>query len=209
MSTFFEKLTGSSAAPAQARVTASSSVSASASEPETETKKGRGRPPKNPIRETQEEIVLKSDPSAAKPYSAETKSSLAGAKHLKVASEETSPSKEEEPLEEEGELTVDIYDRGDAIVIQSTVAGVKPEDLDISVTSDTVTIRGKRIQPEKIDEQNYYYKELFWGAFARSIILPEEIAEEEVEALLKNGLLTLTLPKKKRGVVQKVKVKIT
>src|SRR3989338_4756867 len=67
--------------------------------------------------------------------------------HLKVESEERPARRPEpapEPVEEEGELTVDIYDKGDAIVIQSTVAGVKPEDLDVSITSDSVTIRGKR-----------------------------------------------------------------
>ena len=61
--------------------------------------------------------------------------------------------------EEEGELTVDIYDGGDAIVIQSTVAGVKPEDLDVSLTNDSITIHGRRQRPEDIHDDNYYYKD--------------------------------------------------
>ncbi len=109
--------------------------------------------------------------------------------------------------EDEGELTVDIYDHGDSIIIQSTVAGVMPDDLDVSVTNDTVTIRGRRTRPENISDDAYYYKELFWGTFSRSVLLPEEIEEEAVEASLVHGLLTLRLPKKRRGVVQKVKVK--
>jgi len=133
--------------------------------------------------------------------------------HLKVETEERPPHSrdpEPEPLpEEEGELTVDIYDKGDAIVIQSTVAGVKPEDLDVSVTNDSVTIRGRRQQHEEVREEHYYYKELFWGVFSRSVILPEEIDEDAAEASLKHGLLTLRLPKKRRGVVQKLKVKVT
>lgn len=112
-------------------------------------------------------------------------------------------------VEEEGELTVDIYDRGDSIVIQSTVAGVKPEDLDVAITNDTVTIRGKRERLEEVGDESYYYKELFWGGFSRSVILPEEIEEDEAEAVLKHGLLTIKLPKKKRGVVQKLKVRVT
>ena len=130
---------------------------------------------------------------------------------LKVESEERPrPSPEPEaPLEEEGELTVDIYDKGDAIVIQSTVAGVKPEDLDVSITNDSVTIRGRREQHEEVREDHYYYKELFWGTFSRSVILPEEIDEDAAEASLKHGLLVLHLPKKRRGVVQKLKVKVT
>lgn len=113
-----------------------------------------------------------------------------------------------DPLpEDEGELTVDIYDAGDAIVIQSTVAGVKPEDLDVSITNDSVTIRGRRERSQEIRDDDYYYKELFWGSFARSVILPEEIEEDAAEATLKLGLLSIRLPKKQRGVAQKLKVK--
>lgn len=133
--------------------------------------------------------------------------------HLKVETEERpkhAPAPEAEPLsEEEGELTVDIYDKGDAIVIQSTVAGVKPEDLDVSITNDSVTIRGRRERHEEVREDHYYYKELFWGTFSRSVILPEEIDDDAAEASLKHGMLTLRLPKKRRGVVQKLKVKVT
>ena len=130
--------------------------------------------------------------------------------HLRVATDEAAwEQHREEAAEEEGELTVDIYDKGDAIVIQSTVAGVKPEDLDVSITSDSVTIRGKREREQEINEDNYYYKELFWGVFSRSVILPEEIEDDAAEASLKHGLLTIKLPKKRPGVVQKLKVKVT
>lgn len=133
------------------------------------------------------------------------------ATRLRVQTEERAPRAEEEepPLEDEGELTVDIYDKGDTIVIQSTVAGVKPEDLDVSITNDSVTIRGRRERYEEVREDNYYYKELFWGTFSRSVILPEEIDEDAAEASLKHGLLSIRLPKKRRGVVQKLKVKVT
>lgn len=129
-------------------------------------------------------------------------------RHIKVGVENSTSSPPKEEPEEEGELTVDIYDNGDALVIQSTVAGVKPEDLDVSIADDTVTIRGRREGTEKVAEENYYYKELFWGTFSRTVILPEEIDDDSAEATLKNGLLTLILPKKKRGVVQKLKVKV-
>lgn len=129
---------------------------------------------------------------------------------IRVENEEREPPRQQEPEpEDEGELTVDIYDKGDAIVIQSTVAGVKPEDLDVAITNDSVTIRGKRERNEEVREDNYYYKELFWGVFSRSVILPEEIEEDMAEASLKHGLLTIRLPKKRRGVVQKLKVKVT
>ncbi len=112
---------------------------------------------------------------------------------------------EEEALE--GQLTVDIYDDGVNIVIQSTVAGVKPEDVDVAITNDMVTIRGKRKRHHEINEENYYYKELYWGSFSRSVILPEEVDADRAEAVIKNGLLTLTLPKKQRDMTKKIRVK--
>ncbi len=117
-------------------------------------------------------------------------------------------SQEEPSAEEEGELTVDIYNKGDVIVIQSTVAGVKPEHLDVGITDDMVTIRGRRERADRVKEEHYYYKELFWGTFSRQIILPEEIEQEEAEASLQHGLLTVKLPKKRHGVTQKLKVKV-
>ena len=110
--------------------------------------------------------------------------------------------------DEEGELTVDIYNKGDTIVIQSTVAGVKPEHLDVAITDDMVTIRGRRDRADQVKEDNYYYKELFWGTFSRQVILPEEIEQEDAEANLQHGLLTIRLPKKRHGVTQKLKVKV-
>ena len=129
--------------------------------------------------------------------------------HLAVEQQEA-PEEEEEVMgtDDEGELTVDIYDKDDSIVIQSTVAGVKPDTLDVSITEDTITIRGERRREEEIAEENYYYKELFWGTFSRSVILPEEIDEDAAEATLKHGLLTIMLPKKRRGQAQKLKVKV-
>lgn len=190
MSTFFEKLTGAPAASQPAPTANPVFSNAPISEDEVrKIKKERG-----PLRASKTEAIA---PEGER------------AKHPKVETEGPKNAPAEEIPEEEGELTVDIYDRGDAIVIQSTVAGVKPEDLDISITSDTVTIRGKRIPQEKIEEKNYYYKELFWGAFARTVILPEEIEDSEAEATMKNGLLTIVLPKKTRRTIHKLKVKVT
>lgn len=117
-------------------------------------------------------------------------------------------SQEDSAAEEEGELTVDIYNKGDAIVIQSTVAGVKPEHLDVAITDDMVTIRGRRERIDRVKDEHYYYKELFWGTFSRQVILPEEIEQEEAEANLQHGLLTIRLPRKRHGVTQKLKVKV-
>src|SRR3989338_11398507 len=95
-----------------------------------------------------------------------------------------------------GILTVDVYQTEDEIVIRSTIAGITDEDLDVSVTNDMVTIKGTRHPAEKIRPNDYYYQELYWGPFSRSIILPEDIDADSARASLKNGVLTLRLPKR-------------
>ncbi len=127
-----------------------------------------------------------------------------------AASGETPSERDLAPAEEpgeEGQLTVDIYDEGSAIVIQSSVAGVKPEDIDISLQEETLTIRGTRSRHKEVDEGNFYYKELYWGTFSRSIILPEEVDFAKADANIKNGLLTIKLPKKDRS-EKKIKIKM-
>jgi HSP20 family protein len=108
---------------------------------------------------------------------------------------------------EEGQLSVDVYQTKDDIVIKSTIAGVKPEDIDISINNDMVTIRGKREIEENVSQDEYFYQECYWGGFSRSIILPVEIVPDKVEASLKNGVLTVTLPKAKKSKSVSIKVK--
>ena len=110
--------------------------------------------------------------------------------------------------DEEGELTVDIFDEGSNIVVQSTVAGVKPEDVDISLEENTLTIRGTRERTHEVSDDRFYTKELYWGAFSRSIILPEEVDFQKADASIRGGLLTVRLPKKDRG-SKKLKVKFS
>ncbi len=111
----------------------------------------------------------------------------------------------EEP-ETEGQLSIDVYQTDKKIIIKSTIAGVKPEDLKISLHHDLLTIRGNREVNEKISDDNYLYRECYWGSFSRSIILPAEVDNKKVEAELENGVLTITLYKSNPGQI-KVKVK--
>jgi len=107
----------------------------------------------------------------------------------------------------DGELTVDVYQNEDEIVIQTMVAGVRPEDLDISITRDMVTLKGKRESVRGIAEDNYFHRELYWGSFSRTILLPEEIDVESSEASEKYGLLTIKLPKVDKNKQTKLRVK--
>ncbi|HEU5114690.1 MAG TPA: Hsp20/alpha crystallin family protein [Candidatus Paceibacterota bacterium] len=109
--------------------------------------------------------------------------------------------------EEEGQLTVDVFQTADEIVIKTMVAGVRPEDLDINITRDMVTIKGKREESIEIRDNDYFHKELYWGSFSRTIMLPEEIEVEEAEAVERHGLLTIKLPKVDKSKQNKLRVK--
>lgn len=109
--------------------------------------------------------------------------------------------------EEEGQLTVDVYQTASEIIIKSMVAGVKPEDLDISITRDMVTIKGKRETERFVSDEDYYHRELYWGSFSRTIMLPAEVDVEEAEAIEKHGLLILKLPKVDKNRQTRLRVK--
>lgn len=97
------------------------------------------------------------------------------------------------PLEE-GQLSVDVFRDGNDLIIRSTVAGTKPEDIDISVHGDLLTIRGKRDTDRTVKDDDWYYRECYWGAFSRSIVLPYDVRAEKAEASLKNGVLEVRIP---------------
>src|SRR3989338_4275932 len=141
---------------------------------------------------------------------------LTGAVNVPAENEErevnvaSTDEKLSEWLEEEngdGQLAVDVYQTPDDIFIRAMVAGVKAEDLDISITRDMVTIKGLREGSQEISEENFFFKELYWGSFSRTILLPQEVEVEESEASEKNGLLTIRLPKIDKGRQTKLRVK--
>ncbi len=108
---------------------------------------------------------------------------------------------------EEGQLTVDVYQTPNDIIVKAIVAGVRPDDLDISITQEMVTIKGKREESHRVEKDDYFFQELYWGSFSRSILLPQEVNPDEAEATVKNGVLTIKLPKRDKERVQKLKVK--
>lgn len=107
----------------------------------------------------------------------------------------------------EGQLTIDVYQTDGEIVIKSTIAGVKPEDLDVAINNDMVTIKGERKNEEIVDESGYYYQECYWGAFSRSVLLPVDVIPEKADAALKNGILTIRLPKADTNKTKKIQVR--
>jgi HSP20 family protein len=107
----------------------------------------------------------------------------------------------------EGELAVDVYQSGHNIIVKSTIAGVKIEDLEIYLHNDLLTIRGKRESGKEESGSDYFYKECYWGGFSRSIILPVEVQADHVEATLKNGILKIVMPIAQKSKLINVKVR--
>lgn len=133
-----------------------------------------------------------------------------GSKHVPIS--HPARNAEPAPLAEEveepaGELAVDVYQTPTHIVIKAMIAGVKPDDLDVSITRDMVTIRGKRERHTEGTAGDFFFQELYWGAFSRTIVLPQEVEIEEAEASEKHGLLIVRLPKLDKGRQAKLKVK--
>ncbi|HTL39427.1 MAG TPA: Hsp20/alpha crystallin family protein [Methylomirabilota bacterium] len=108
--------------------------------------------------------------------------------------------------EYEGQLTIDMYQTKDNVIIKSTIAGVRPEDIDVTIANDMVTIRGERKRDFEASSEDYFYQECYWGSFSRSVVLPVDVDIEQVNADLKDGILTVILPKAAKAKAKKVKV---
>lgn len=122
-----------------------------------------------------------------------------------VSSKETFAEwSQEEPAE--GQLSVDVYQTPSHIIIKAMVAGVKRDDVDITITRDMITLRGKREEENSVQDGDYFHKELYWGSFSRTVMLPAEVEIEGAEAIENLGMLTIKLPKIDKEKKGKLKV---
>ncbi len=126
-----------------------------------------------------------------------------------VAVSDRAPAKEGEDWmsDYEGQLNIDMYQTRDNVIIKSTIAGVRPEDIDITVANDMVTIKGARRKEDTVSGDDYFYQECYWGNFSRSVIVPVDIDSEGISADLKDGILTVIMPKAAKAKTKKVKVR--
>ena len=107
----------------------------------------------------------------------------------------------------EGELALDVYQTTSHVIVRTMIPGVKREDVEISLSRDILTIKGSRKEETEVSDQDYFHKELYWGSFSRSIVLPHEVDIERAEALENQGLLTVKLPKVDKERQTKLRVK--
>jgi HSP20 family protein len=104
--------------------------------------------------------------------------------------------------ENEGALSVDVHEEADAIVVRAPIAGVRPGDLDLSIHNDMLTVRGKRTDLPADEKRVTLHQECHWGSFSRSLIMPVPVRADDASAELKDGILTIRLPKATRhGVI--------
>jgi len=109
--------------------------------------------------------------------------------------------------ERDGQLAIDVYQKGDNVIVEAPIAGVNTDDLDIHITNESLMIRGKRHREHTIKEKDYFFQECYWGRFSRSLILPEEVNADRAEATIKNGVLRITMPKLEAGTGKKMGIK--
>ena len=105
-----------------------------------------------------------------------------------------------------GQLAVDVYETKEKLVVKARTAGVNKSELDVSIADNTLSIRGTLSAGNEDDVENYFVQECYWGEFSRSITLPIPVKEEEIEAVLKDGVLTISFTKLKQDTVKKIQV---
>jgi HSP20 family protein len=105
-----------------------------------------------------------------------------------------------------GQLAVDVYETKEKLVVKARTAGVNKDDLDVSIADNTLSIRGTLSAGEESGVENYFVQECYWGEFSRSIALPVPVKEDEIEAVLKDGVLTISFTKLKQDTVKKITI---
>ena len=95
---------------------------------------------------------------------------------------------------DEGQLAVDVYREQDELIIRSPIAGVEVDELDLAIHGDLLTIRGERKPLGPVQEDDWFYREGYWGPFSRSLVLPLDVYPERTEATILNGILTIRIP---------------
>lgn len=125
-----------------------------------------------------------------------------------AAPEAAAPTEDEWEEDEvvPGQLAVDVYETKEKLVVKARTAGVNKHDLDVSISDNTLSIRGTLSAGSEDDVENYFVQECYWGEFSRSIALPVPVKEDEIEAVLKDGVLTIGFTKLKQDSVKKIQV---
>jgi HSP20 family protein len=128
---------------------------------------------------------------------------------MTVSDDPTQPAAAQDEWDEDeavpGQLAVDVYETKERLVVKARTAGVNRSELDVSISDNTLSIKGTLLANED-DVENYFVQECYWGEFSRSIALPIPVKEEDIEAVLKDGVLTISFTKLKQDTVKKIQI---
>ncbi len=155
-------------------------------------------------RSRDDDLLMEDELTAAFLGDEEETPAAAGGDNTKQAQAASEEWDEEEAVP--GQLAVDVYETKEKLVVKGRVAGVNKSELDVSISDNTLSIRGTLSAGNEDDVENYFVQECYWGEFSRSITLPVPVKEEEVEAVLKDGVLTISFTKLKQDTVKKIQV---
>lgn len=106
-----------------------------------------------------------------------------------------------------GQLAIDAYQTADTVILKAPIAGVNPEDLDVAISDDVVTIKGERRGGDTVERDSYFIQECYWGSFSRSYVLPTAVDADNADAQLSNGILTVTIPKLSKSRSRRLTIK--
>lgn len=124
-----------------------------------------------------------------------------------MAKENTEPKQEKKKWDSpRGQLVVDVYETDKELVVQSAIAGIKNDQIDVSLDNDILIIKGEREDPSKEKDKRYFLKECYWGSFSKEIILPREIDTGKIDAKVKDGILTVRMQKIEKAKNKKIEV---
>jgi len=205
MASFFEKLIGGQTEEQEEKF-ASSADDVSARPPKRrkeEVKKQIRKPKPQPEPEPEE---IEEETESPEPEEAAEESKKPVQVQAKIEEDKVIASSAR-LSSEEGQLAIDVYQNEEEIVVQSAIGGVKPSDLEIIIENGMVHIKGHRQKTGIVEKDNYFIQECHWGAFSRQLVLPSEVDSSRAEAILKDGVLTIKIPRIQREKVTKLKIK--
>jgi len=153
-----------------------------------------------------DDLLLEEDDELAAAFLGEEDVATVGVEAEEQTSEGPTADEWDEDDSVPGQLAVDVYETKEKLVVKARTAGVNKDELDVSISDNQLTVRGTLSAGNEEGVENYFLQECYWGEFSRTVALPVPVKEDEIEAVLKDGVLTISFGKVKQDTVKKIEV---
>jgi HSP20 family protein len=153
-----------------------------------------------------DDLLLEEDDELAAAFLGEEDVATVGVETEQMTSEGPTAEEWDEDDSVPGQLAVDVYETKEKLVVKARTAGVNKDELDVSISDNQLTVRGTLSAGNEDGVENYFLQECYWGEFSRTVALPVPVKEDEIEAVLKDGVLTISFGKLKQDTVKKIEV---